>query len=643
MLIQNISNIPKFNNNPKKLAQTSSVNLKSQNSGGDVFVRTSPAFWGNPYDDKVALSANQLLYVLQRSKFDSDDYDTCMELLNEYELAGPIKDKDEARDTLYCVLKEYYDWIKRGDQYVSGDRRDLRLKILEKTLDSMVKKGAYHGDIQTRFDYIVYGFSDDQCWDPWDRWEAPLPGELYPKEIKKFFDKANEYRTKEIRKQEEEARKIETEKFIEKLKPFNAEIEDKYNIYDIKNWNSILDEFEKLDKEDYARGIISFTLNNLPDIFLTDENKEEYENVINRLSKVGGDWNMKTEDTGDNLAHRAAVAENPLLIKLANKKGVSFLNTNNLGKTALEYLEEYDSNLEDLKGFKVNCSELTEYATNDKVSILKFILKSPYVDINSVDKDGNNLAIAAAQNSSREVINLLNESEEFDINYRNPETGKNALESAVDSSAVWDLLRNPKIDLNSTDGEKPPFAFQFLSREYGYDIIKKSDDFMKLNALIEANKHVDIQTKYNGQTLAEAIKKYIENLPTKDVDTAHSMTKKLYELLNSALSRDIISQARTIVNKNGTLTLKQINEFLQFPGIKKIIDEPLNDLNESIGFFVADTALTLGNFEEFENIMKILVKNNYNFHSKNKMGQTCYEKAVDADNSIMVDFIRKQR
>jgi len=641
MIVQNIPIIPKFyDNNPKKMRQTTSVNLLNQNIGGDVFVRTSPVSFGKSNYDNVTIAADQLSSILSQRRFEYDDYETCTELLNKYELAGPIKDKKDAESTLYCILKEYYDYLKFGSLRVSGDRPDLKLEMFKKTLDSMVKKGAYSSDIQSCFDYKVYGFTFDQLFDPWDRWESPLPAEQYPKEIKEFFEKATEYRAQEILKEEKETRRIETEKFKVKQRSFNENIEEKYNIYDINNWDSILDEFLK-PGSDSETAAIYFTLNNLPDIFLTEENKEQYQKVINRLSQIDGDWNITTEDTGDNLAHRAAVAENPLLIKLANEKGVSFSQKNNFDKTAFDYLEEYGSNLADLQGYKINYLELPDYAEKDLVSVMKMVLKHPYIDINSINKNGNNSAIVAAKNDSVHVLEFLNGIEDFDINYRNPKTGKNALESAANADTMYQLLKNPRINPNLTDGSNPPLAFKFLSNQYDYDIANNKDDMMKFQCLLNSSQ-LDIHATYKGQTLAEALKEYIDNLAGKDVDISHSMSKELTAILNRAIGKDLVNKTRAIVDKNGILSLKQIKEFLQFPGVEEVINEPLNDLNETIGFFVADTELTFGNIKEIEQIMNLLDKNNYDFIFRhNRMGQSCYDKAVDADNAVMIDYMRR--
>lgn len=428
--------------------------------------------------------------------YSNDPYSTEQRRLQAQYRDGNIYLDQRELDRFANSLGDY-----RADYITCNSLSDVLQKYSYSLMTAIVKYDDNFDfyEAHRTYDLRKYGFGSGRELDPFDPYKGPKPSELYPPRLKKVITDASEIfeqrinRGKQLRLERDKELQLEA-----KIKDLNKLIEtlpDKYDIYDINNWNSILDEIEKFDT-DFHTGVIAYALENLPDIFLTEDNKAEYQNVLDRLSKIDGEWEQKDKSTGMTLAHRAAMAENPLLIKFANEKGINFGEKDNYGKTAFDYLKEYDSPdvRKELKDYKINYHGLTDFAQKGMASVLKLALGYPYVSVNSVDADGNNLGMIAAKNGNANIIRVLNSYKYFDINYKHP-------------------------------------------------------------------------------------------------------------------------------------------------GIGDIINTPLNDDNETIGFFAADNGITLGNIDQFEKIMDLLTKNNYDFSVKNRMGQTFYDKAVDAENSVIIDYI----
>jgi len=415
------------------------------------------------------------------------------------------------------------------------------------------------------------------------------------------------------------------------------EISNRYDIYDINNWHDIIAELGE------SKNVIRFAIENLPDIFITDENKKQYKNIVEELVKFDGDWNIQDEKTGDNLAHRAAIAENPLLIKLANDKNVDFTQKNKSGATACEYLNQYNSNSEVaelLNNIKINYSPIVDLASKGMVSVLPLITKSTGVDINSVDKNGDNAAIAAARNGKSNVIKYLNGLDNFDINYVNPNTKKDAISSAKNIQTLNSILENPHINLNDTDGKNPPVLFRFLSDKYGVDIVNNRHDLEIFETLLEHPK-INLHTKYKNLTFAEALRKYmLEN--DKNLKKSSVVNEEILQIINKAISRKMLENTRRNVDNKGFLTLEEVKKFVNSPNVKDIINEPLNAENESIGFFIAEIPVEFSNISVQMEVIDTLNNNNYNFCCKNKFGQTLLDKAIDAQNYVFSDFIKEK-
>ena len=95
-----------------------------------------------------------------------------------------------------------------------------------------------------------------------------------------------------------------------------------------------------------------------------------------------------------------------------------------------------------------------------------------------------------------------------------------------------------------------------------------------------------------------------------------------------------------MVSRDGILPLKKISEFCNHSSItRKHINVPLNPQGETIGFFLADVGLNIGNIGEFKALLDGLKTKGYDFNHKNEFGQTLLDKAKDAENEFLVEYL----
>lgn len=408
---------------------------------------------------------------------------------------------------------------------------------------------------------------------------------------------------------------------------FETYISNKYDIYDIKNWNEILDEFGDSKSKTFE---ISYIVNNLPDVFYTDENSQDYKKVIEKLNTIEGDWNI-TDAFGNNLANRAVEAENPLLIEFAKDKKVDFTRKNNASITAIDLIKD-NRNSSIMNSIKINSDELIDFAKKGLLSGIKILLTNPVIDINSVDENGDNIGIIASRNGDIKLIKFLNEKQDFNINYVNPETLQSAYTSAQNPETIIALKENPSLNISQSDLSDYTELFNLLNNPEN-----SIEDVEKLLIKLSQNKDFNLEIMYNGSTLGEKIKEYAFK---KDVHKQEQIHDRLYANLQDGINKSFVNRARSIVDENGILSLTQIEDFINYPDIRKIINEPLNEFNEPIGFFIADISVTGDNISDIANIIDVLKKYNYDFSVKNKMNQTLLEKSIDAENDFLTDYLQ---
>lgn len=476
---------------------------------------------------------------------------------------------------------------------------------------------------------------------------------------------------------------LETDCTLTEEPPEEANDED--NIKTLMNTEVFnLDDFEKIYKEidnvsEHSKenpNIVKFTLNNLPNIFVTPENEEQYKNIIESLKLFNVDFN-ETDHLGNNLAHLAIIAENPYLTDLAINKNVPFDKKNNNGDTALDLIDKYNSNpkvTEILKTLRINCPELLDFAKNDITSGIKIIIEDKFTDINSknqdtldtpwtvaaknnsadvmkllashpeldknaVNKDGDNAGILAAQEGNIEVLKLLNEFEDFDINYINPATNDSVFTTAKDARTLDEIMKNKNADPNVRLEGKAPAIFRNLEKSHERCTYKSSaiEHLERFEALCKYKK-TDLSLTYGSKNIIQHMHQTIRYLKNYGIDDYQKYPKNLLTVIRNKYFESV----KDMVEKEGILSLDKIKEFIDYPESETYINDPLNEHKETIGFFLADIGINRKNVSQFLEIIQSLQDKGYNFKKKNSIGQTLLGKSKDAENDFLVEYIQKK-
>lgn len=453
-------------------------------------------------------------------------------------------------------------------------------------------------------------------------------------------------------------------------------------IFDLETFKEYFNKIQQIERRFEAKNndsSIRFVLNNLPDIFLTVENDKEYKNFVDSLTQLKGNWNMQDE-YGNTLLHRAVIAENPYLTGFALSKNVDMSIQNKAGKTVEHILKDlldihpYEELDFIFRQFKFQKAELVDYAREDIASAVKMFLEDktvdvnsrefisgdtaliaaaknnsievlnvlkthPELDVNAVNNAGDNAGIEAAKKGNIEVLKVLNSFDDFDINYINPNTMDSVYTTFRNQKTLDTIMENKKANPNLG---KQPAIFRILDRTCDMKINDGTPypDICKFELLCK-HPEVNLGLTYKDVDIIKYAENTVEYLRFVGPYDNIYYERVVLPLLTTMKNR-YIDSVKTRVELDGVLTLDKIQEFLTYPNLTmNNVNTPLNDMNEPIGFFLADIEVNRENLSQFIETFKSLTSKGYNFNCVNKAGQTLLDKAKDAQNDILVEYITK--
>ena len=245
------------------------------------------------------------------------------------------------------------------------------------------------------------------------------------------------------------------------------------------------------------------------------------------------------------------------------------------------------------------------------------------IDWNAKDKAGNNALTVAINKCDiwSSMVNILLKAG-VDVNYINTTSKTNGyyctpLQEAIMQGkklTVHELLEYKDTDVSISHSETPPALFLMVDNKFHYY------DFTN----IAHHPTADIKVKYNNETILE----HIANSDLPDYN------KNEYQrIIAQMLIKDALNNVRQYYQENGVLSFKQLEEFTDLAEIHTVINQPINELGETIGHFLAE--INTSDFEEHKKIYKVmenLKKNNFDFTLSDNLGRTPFDKAVEAEN-----------
>lgn len=464
-------------------------------------------------------------------------------------------------------------------------------------------------------------------------------------------------------------------KLLKKMEPLGISLD---NIYDINKIEQFVNEEDLLGQINTPLNEQNETLLHiLSDIPITEQNKETYEKVLDKLGSTNEiNWNVP-DNAKNTPVHKAIMAENIPYVKLLANKKADFFALNGNGENALE-IEKRINNpqiteiLNTIKHDNPKLIELAELgsssgismliknprfnintrdingntawkiaARKDDISIMEALENHPDLDVMAIDKNGDSAGIEASSNSSLSALKKLAKLNhpDFNPNYINIQASppRTMLHNAEDEVALEEVLKLPNIDTNLTSEKLPPAAFTFIDSNK-LDMFKTLISYpkTKLDISYKGTNLVD----YIGQALIKAVADAEGEYSGENYHKLQVL-KKIMPILTEEKNKRMVASVSAIVKKNEMLDFDTINSYINYPNFKDIADKPLNAAGEKIGHFLSDVQVNENNMDEVLKTFKILLNNEYNFNQADNFGRTALGKSVVAENEFITELLIK--
>lgn len=411
----------------------------------------------------------------------------------------------------------------------------------------------------------------------------------------------------------------------------------------------------------------NFTLiDKITNIPVTEKNKPIISQIVAKLAE--------TEQLPDNTLFRragitAAKQGNVELLKLFESRHIHFAN----------YLDEPIDNFPKevqgiLRNAKVNNMDILAFI--DYPSYLETYLKEhPNVDINSTDHHGNTLVSHAINSKSLATLKVLATRDDVDWNVTDIDgktplmqlltrTNRNSSDLEYKKQVLEILRELPKGKLNVNYIN--PNGFESYTGAYTAltEVLFYPDGEYEL--LDDLLKFPDIDTNLNPQSDMPLCLSCVSDFKT---------FKKLYEHPNTDISlikdehfeklrnnehvrfdyqinrylkeqsdKMFAKWAKNLYEKNGILTVDEIEKFINYENFSDIANTQFNVFGENIAHLLVDIFPSIDNPKELGQIAQIVRKlkeNNFDFNLKDELDRTPLDKAIEAENNIIADLLRR--
>lgn len=392
----------------------------------------------------------------------------------------------------------------------------------------------------------------------------------------------------------------------------------------------------------------------IANIKLDSNNKKIMSEILKELSKINL---LKDNESYRTAALISAERGNIELLKFFDDRHVHFANSftkpineypleaQDILKSAkindpkilefqeLQELEEYLQNHPeaDINSFGPNQETLLDKVLAGNIEILKMLAKRDDFDWNMVNGVGDNFVIQLLRRTSDDenyefaiqVLEILRELPEgkFDINYLNSDTALSLVAKNFHlrhNGLLDELLKFKDIDINYNPFGDVPLAF-----EIHHDI----DSFRK------------IYLHPNTNRASIDIKAIVKALSAKNLIPSD----EVMDIIENQVDYDFIDNVKKLYDKNGMLTLDEIEKLVNYENFSRFVDEKYNIVGENIGHFIAETFIEPNDIKSYKKLIKILEKlkaSGYNFNSKDDLDETPLDKAIEGENEIVADLLR---
>ncbi len=233
----------------------------------------------------------------------------------------------------------------------------------------------------------------------------------------------------------------------------------------------------------------------------------------------------------------------------------------------------------------------------------------------------------------------------FDMNAVNRQTGETPLTWAIKNKGgclVSTLAYSKTIDMMFTPpGQEPPIIQAIKNRIKPYCfkeiLTHPSMDISKLDMkeIIRLVKAIPVQEDYYRY-------RHWDRNEDKGLDERE--IKDYIDAVETAIAMQSIEKLKSAYDEEGVFTLNQIDKAVNQIGKRDTISSNLNELNENIGHFFAETYINPKNAIEVktaENIAAKLRKSFFHFGNKDSIGRTPLMIALEGENFVVAKAILK--
>lgn len=243
------------------------------------------------------------------------------------------------------------------------------------------------------------------------------------------------------------------------------------------------------------------------------------------------------------------------------------------------------------------------------------------------------------------TLDYFSKKGKFDINAINPYTNDTPLIWAIKNKGgvlISTLSQSKNINMMFTPpGQEPPIIQAIKNRisPWGFQCIitHPSMDISKLDIdkIIKLIGDIPIRPDYY---------RYERWNRNEDAGLKEREIKRYIEAVEVAIALRSIKKLKSAYEQEGVFTLNQIYEAVNQIGNSDTINTTLNELNENIGHFFAETYVDPENSREVkiaESIATKLRKSYFHFGDKDAIGRTPLIIALEAENFVVAKAILK--